>query len=175
MHEEEIMKRRTMLRGLLGVLSTSVAGAALAQVNPITNKKVTKSTVTNTGMSPEEILSATRLNLGLQTAADITDEVSNKIRVADDLSISLSVNELDAEEGRIAMYASNTVFELMGTNAYTHERQVEMKFIYIPVAEEVASAITALKNRSIDTAAAKLSIRSTFGRFLEGLEQIAQG
>lgn len=172
MHEEEIMKRRTMLRGLLGVLSTAVAGASIAQVNPITNKRATKSAIADTGMSPEAILSATRLNLGLQTAADITDEASNKIRVADGLSVSLSVNELDDEEGRINIYATNTLFELMGSGAYTHQSQVDMKFIYIPAVEEIASTISALKDRSIDSSAAKLAIRSTFGRYLEGLEQI---
>lgn len=166
------MKRRTMIRGLLGVLSTAVAGASFAQVNPIGNRKLTKSAVTDRGLSPEAILSATRLNLGLQTAADITDAASNKVRVADDLSISLSVDELNTEEDRIKMYVGNTVFELMGTNAYTHQSQVDMKFVYIPAVEEITTTISALKSGSIDAAAAQLAIRSTFGRYLESLEQI---
>lgn len=170
------MKRRTMLGSLLGVLSTTVSSVSFAQVNSITSTKTTKSSSTvSTGMTPEAILNATRLNLGLQTAADITDEVSSKIRVADDLVTNLSVEQLNAIEGRIKLYASNTVMELMSTNLYELARQVDMKFVYIPAAEEVASTITALKEKSIDAKAAQLAIRSTFGRFLEGLEQIPQG
>ncbi|MDH5425960.1 MAG: hypothetical protein OEY29_13275 [Gammaproteobacteria bacterium] len=167
------MKRRMIIQGLLGLFTTSVAGTALAQLKPIGTKKNIKSGLeAGRGLSPAQVLANTRLSLGLQNAADISDAVSSKMRVADELVQGLSDSELSDRQEGIKLYASNTVLELMGTEAYTHQSQVDMKFILIPAAGEIESTIAALKDGSIDVAAAQLAIRSTFGRFLDGLEQV---
>lgn len=168
------MKRRTMIRGLIGLFTATVAGTAIAQLKPISAKKNTRTGPRSSlGLSPLQVLSSTRVNLGLQVAADVTDAVSSKARIADNLTQGLSASELNDRTVDMKLFASNTVFELMGTEAYSNQSHVDMKFIYIPAVEEIESTINALKEGSIDAAAAQLAIRSTFGRFLEGLEQVS--
>jgi hypothetical protein len=178
MKMEKSKDRKLDRRSVLGKLFSLPVGAVLAtsavQADENTLPKMAKAParLVDHGLNRAEVLEAARANLGLYGESDIAAKSTSYARIGDSLSGGLSADELPKYAMQFKIYASNTVLELMETGAYSDQSMVDMKFIYIPAAQELDNTVNAFGEGQTDLESAKLEIRATFGRFLASLEQI---